>query len=94
MSSAKRLTRDEASLRAILRIGPVLTLLIAMALLAGRREIAEIARFARALAPARNAAAWVCRLKKGTRAFYERSRLRGVLSGCSPAWAPKPLPRS
>lgn len=51
------------------RIGPVLTL-IALALLAGRREIAEIARFATTLTP------WQRRrlglpLKKGTRRFYQ-----------------------
>jgi len=51
------------------RIGPVLTL-IAMALLAGRREIAEIARFATTLSqPQRRRLALP--LKKGTRAFYE-----------------------
>lgn len=51
------------------RIGPVLTL-IAMALLAGRREIAEIARFATTLTqPQRRQLALP--LKKGTRAFYE-----------------------
>lgn len=51
------------------RIGPVLTL-IAMALLAGRREIAEIARFATTLTqPQRRR---LCLpLRKGTRAFYE-----------------------
>lgn len=50
------------------RIGPVLTL-IAMALLAGRREIAEIARFATTLTqPQRRQLALP--LKKGTRAFY------------------------
>lgn len=51
------------------RIGPVLTL-IAMALLAGRREIAEIARFATTLSqPQRRR---LCLpLKKGTRAFHE-----------------------
>ena len=51
------------------RIGPVLTL-IAMALLAGRREIAEIARFATTLTqPQRRRLALP--LKKGTRAFHE-----------------------
>jgi hypothetical protein len=50
------------------RIGPVLTL-VAMALLAGRREIAEIARFATTLTqPQRRQLALP--LKKGTRAFY------------------------
>jgi hypothetical protein len=50
------------------RTGPVLTL-IAMALLAGRREIAEIARFATTLThPQRRRLGLP--LKKGTRAFY------------------------
>lgn len=51
------------------RIGPVLTL-IAMALLAGRREIAEIARFARTLTPGQRRRLGLPR-KRGTRAFYE-----------------------
>jgi len=51
------------------RIGPVLTI-IAMALLAGRREIAEIARFARTLKPPQRRRLGLPR-KKGTRAFYE-----------------------
>lgn len=51
------------------RIGPVLTL-IAMALLAGRREIAEIARFATTLTPPQRRRLGLPR-KKGTRAFYE-----------------------
>lgn len=51
------------------RIGPVLTI-IAMALLAGRREIAEIARFATTLKPAQRRRLGLPR-KKGTRAFYE-----------------------
>jgi hypothetical protein len=51
------------------RIGPVLAL-IAMALLAGRREIAEMARFAKTLKhPQRRRLGLP--LKKGTRAFYE-----------------------
>src|SRR5580698_11051865 len=51
------------------RIGPVLTL-IAMALLAGRREIAEIARFARILThPQRRRLELP--LKQGTRRFYK-----------------------
>jgi hypothetical protein len=51
------------------RIGPVMTL-IAMAILAGRREVAEIARFATTLKhPQRRRLG--LRLKKGTRAFYE-----------------------
>jgi len=51
------------------RIGPVLTL-IALALLAGRREIAEIARFARTLTP-RQRRRLGLPLKKGTRRFYQ-----------------------
>lgn len=51
------------------RIGPVLTL-IAMALLAGRREIAEIARFATTLTQPQRRQLGLP-LKKGTRAFYE-----------------------
>jgi hypothetical protein len=51
------------------RTGPVLTL-VAMALLAGRRDIAEIARFATTLThPQRRRLALP--LKKGTRAFYK-----------------------
>ena len=51
------------------RIGPVLTI-IAMALLAGRREIAEIARFATTLSQGQRRRL-VLPLKKGRRAFYE-----------------------
>ena len=51
------------------RIGPVLTL-IALALLAGRREIAEIARFAKTLTPAQRRRVGMP-LKKGTRRFYQ-----------------------
>ena len=51
------------------RIGPVLTL-IAMALLAGRREIAEIARFASTLTHPQRRRLGLPR-KKGTRAFYQ-----------------------
>jgi len=51
------------------RIGPVLTL-IAIALLAGRREIAEIARFAQTLSPAQRRRLGLPR-KRGTRAFYK-----------------------
>jgi len=50
------------------RIGPVLTL-VAMALLAGRREIAEIARFATTLTHPQRRQLGLPR-KKGTRAFY------------------------
>lgn len=51
------------------RTGPVLTL-VAMALLAGRREIAEIARFATTLThPQRRRLGLP--LKRGTRAFYQ-----------------------
>ena len=51
------------------RIGPVLTL-IALALLAGRREIAEMARFARTLTPAQRQRVGLP-IKKGTRRFYQ-----------------------
>jgi hypothetical protein len=51
------------------RIGPVLTL-IAMALLAGRREIAEMARFATTLAQPQRRRLGLP-LKKGARAFHE-----------------------
>ncbi|MCI0353402.1 MAG: ISAs1 family transposase [Acidobacteriales bacterium] len=51
------------------RIGPVLTL-IAMALLAGRREIAEIAHFATTLTQPQRRRLALPR-KKSTRAFYE-----------------------
>ena len=51
------------------RIGPVLTL-IAMALLAGRRETAEIARFATTLTQPQRRHLGLP-LKKGTRAFHE-----------------------
>ena len=51
------------------RTGPVLTLL-AMALLAGRREIAEIARFAKTLSPSQRRRLDLPR-KQGTRAFYK-----------------------
>jgi hypothetical protein len=51
------------------RIGPVLTL-IALALLAGRREIAEIARFATTLRQPQRRRLGLPR-KKGTRAFHE-----------------------
>ena len=51
------------------RIGPVLTL-IAMALLAGRREIAQIARFATTLTPPQRRRLGLPR-KPGTRAFYQ-----------------------
>jgi hypothetical protein len=51
------------------RIGPVLTL-IAMALLAGRRDIAEIARFATTLTHTQRRRL-ALPLRKGTRRFYE-----------------------
>lgn len=51
------------------RIGPALTL-IAMAILAGRREIAEIARFAKTLTQPQRRRLGLPR-KKGTRAFYK-----------------------
>jgi hypothetical protein len=51
------------------RIGPVLTL-VAMALLAGARDVAQIARFATRLHPQQRAALSLP-VKKGTRRFYE-----------------------
>jgi hypothetical protein len=51
------------------RIGPLLTI-VAMALLAGARQISEIARFATRLTPKQRAELWLPR-KKGTRGFYE-----------------------
>jgi hypothetical protein len=51
------------------RIGPVLTL-IALALLAGRRDIAEIARFATRLTPAQRRRLGLPR-KRHTHAFYQ-----------------------
>jgi hypothetical protein len=51
------------------RIGPVLTL-IALALLAGRREVAEIARFATTLSQPQRRRLGLPR-KKGTKAFYQ-----------------------
>jgi hypothetical protein len=51
------------------RIGPVLTL-VAMALLAGRREIAEIARFATTLTQVQRRRLRLPR-QRGTRAFYK-----------------------
>jgi hypothetical protein len=51
------------------RIGPVLTL-VALAMLAGRRDIAEIARFATRLTPAQRQRLGLPR-KRATRAFYE-----------------------
>lgn len=51
------------------RIGPLLSIM-AMALLAGARQISEIARFATRLTPRQRAALRLPR-KKGTRAFYQ-----------------------
>ena len=51
------------------RIGPVLTL-VAMALLAGARDVAQIARFATRLRPQQRAALGLP-IKKGTGRFYE-----------------------
>lgn len=51
------------------RIGPVLTL-IAMALLGGARDVAQVARFATRLQP-RQRAALGLPIKQGTRRFYE-----------------------
>lgn len=52
-----------------LRIGPVLTI-VALALLAGRREIAEIDRFAKTLSQAQRRDLCLPR-KKGTKAFWQ-----------------------
>lgn len=60
---------DPRDTNARYRIGPVLTL-IAMALLAGRREIAEIARFATTLTHPQRRRLGLPR-KKATRAFHE-----------------------
>ena len=51
------------------RTGPVLTL-VALALLGGARDVAQIARFARRLQPKERAALGLP-IKKGTRRFYE-----------------------
>lgn len=51
------------------RIGPVLTL-VAMALLAGARQISEVARFATRLTPAQRRELGLP-IRKGTRRFYE-----------------------
>lgn len=64
-----RQARDPRDTNTVYRIGPVLTL-IAMALLAGRREIAEIARFATTLTQAQRRRLALPR-KAGTRAFYK-----------------------
>jgi Domain of unknown function (DUF4338)/DDE_Tnp_1-associated len=60
---------DPRAKNARFRIGPVLTL-IAMALLAGRRDIAEIARFASTLTPTQRHQLGLPR-KRGTQAFYQ-----------------------
>ena len=60
---------DPRAKNARFRIGPVLTL-IAMALLAGRRDIAEIARFASTLTPTQRHQLGLPR-KAGTQAFYQ-----------------------
>ena len=60
---------DPRARNARFRIGPVLTL-IAMALLAGRRDIAEIARFASTLTPKQRHQLGLPR-KKATKAFYQ-----------------------
>lgn len=64
-----RLAPDPRAKNARFRIGPVLTL-IAMALLAGRRDIAEIARFASTLTPTQRHQLGLPR-KAGTKAFYQ-----------------------
>src|ERR1044071_2116492 len=63
-----RRAKDPRDTNTHYRIGPVLTI-IAMALLAGRREIAEIARFATSLTHPQRRQLGLPR-KKGTRAFY------------------------
>jgi len=66
---ALRHAPDPRSRNTRFRTGPVLAI-VAMALLAGRREIAEIARFANTLSPRqRRDLGLPC--KKGTRAFYQ-----------------------
>ncbi len=60
---------DPRDTNAHYRIGPVLTL-IAMALLAGRRDLAEITRHAKTLTQPQRRALGLPR-KKGTRAFYK-----------------------
>ena len=67
------------------RIGPLLCI-VAMALLAGARQISEIARFATRLTPRQRAALRLPR-KKGTRAFYQvpgYSVFREVLTRMDP----------
>jgi hypothetical protein len=67
------------------RIGPLLCI-VAMALLAGARQISEIARFATRLTPKQRAALRLPR-KKGTRAFYQvpgYSVFREVLTRMDP----------
>jgi hypothetical protein len=66
---ALRQAPDPRSRNTRFRTGPVLTI-VAMALLAGRREIAEIARFANTLSQ-RQRRDMGLPLKKGTRAFYQ-----------------------
>jgi len=60
---------DPRSKNTRFRTGPVLTI-VAMALLAGRREIAEIARFANTLSQPQRRHLRLPR-KKGTKAFYQ-----------------------
>jgi hypothetical protein len=69
LAAVFRRAPDPRERNAHYRIGPVLTL-IAMALLAGRRDIAEIARFATTLTPAQRRHLGLPR-KRGTRAFYQ-----------------------
>ncbi|MGH3553752.1 MAG: ISAs1 family transposase [Mycobacterium sp.] len=66
---ALRLAPDPRAKNTRFRSGPVLTL-VAMALLAGRREIAEIARFATTLSQKQRHLLGLPR-KKTTRAFYQ-----------------------
>ena len=63
-----RTVPDPRGANTTFRIGPVLTL-VAMALMAGRREIAEIARFATTLSQAQRRELCLPR-KAGTKAFW------------------------
>jgi hypothetical protein len=66
---ALRRAPDPRAKNTTFRIGPVLAL-VAMALLAGRRDIAEFARFATTLHPRQRRELGLPR-KRGTRAFYQ-----------------------
>jgi hypothetical protein len=66
---AFRHAQDPRGTNTRFRIGPVLTL-VAMALLAGARDVAQIARFATRLKPQQRAGLSLP-IRKGTRRFYE-----------------------